>query len=258
MTTRALEDTEIKAIFEYVDGYNARRNETLLIVGIGMALRASELVGLKVEDVYNPRKVKSYVTIRGETAKFGKEREIRVWDIVQDEVADFIEWKAERGESLEPEAPLFVSREGGHLTRQALFELVKKIFAEAGVDQSCHSLRKTGATIFYMASDYDLIATQQFLGHASPNTTRRYIGIPSQKVKKYSATSSEWLRNAIEFGEFDSRGNMSNSSLTEIATSELIMELIARGFDPQASIAEQLQAERKERKVIPFPKARAS
>ena len=136
--------------------------------------------------------------------------------------------------------------------------MVKKIFTAAGVDQSCHSLRKTGATIFYLASDYDLIATQQFLGHASPDTTRRYIGIPSQKVKQYSATSSEWLRNAIEFGEFDTTYNMSNSNLTETATSELIMELIARGFDPQASIAEQLQRERKQRKVIPFPKVRAS
>ena len=66
MTTRALEDQEIKAIFENVNGTHAKRNETLLIVGIGMALRASELVGLKVADVYD-KKVKSYVTMRPET-----------------------------------------------------------------------------------------------------------------------------------------------------------------------------------------------
>lgn len=268
MTTRALEDAEIKAIFDHISGYNARRNETLLITGIGMALRASELVGLQVGDVYNRRKVKGYVKIRGETAKFNKEREVKVWDIVIDEIAGFVDWKAERGESLLPEAALFVSREGGHLTRQALFELVKKIFTAAGVEQSCHALRKTGATIFYLASDYDLIATQQFLGHASPDTTRRYIGIPSQKVKKYSATSSDWLRNAIEFGEFDGRNNMSNSkaerlslsALTETATSELIVELQARGIDMSSAI-EQMQAERtqarKQRKIIPFPKVRA-
>lgn len=77
--------------------------------------------------------------------------------------------------------------------------LVRRLY----VKQSCHSLRKTGATIFYLASSYDITATQQFLGHASPETTRRYIGISSQKVKEYSITSSEWLKNAIEFGEFD-------------------------------------------------------
>lgn len=70
MTTRALEDREIKAIFENVSGYNAKRNEAILIVGIGMALRVSELVGLKVADVYDGKQVKTHVTIRGETAKF--------------------------------------------------------------------------------------------------------------------------------------------------------------------------------------------
>ena len=31
MITRALEDSEIKSIFEHIDGTNAKRNETLLI-----------------------------------------------------------------------------------------------------------------------------------------------------------------------------------------------------------------------------------
>ena len=87
MITRALEDNEIKAIFENVSGTNAKRNETLLITGIGLALRASELVGLKVSDVYD-KKVKSYVTIRPETAKFGKERTIRIGEGIQDTIAD--------------------------------------------------------------------------------------------------------------------------------------------------------------------------
>jgi len=60
MTTRALEDSEIKAIFDCVDGCNAERNRTMLIIGIGMALRASELVGLTVGDIggfcISPRK----------------------------------------------------------------------------------------------------------------------------------------------------------------------------------------------------------
>ena len=38
MTTRSLEDNEIKAIFEHISGCNAKRNETLLIVGICLCL----------------------------------------------------------------------------------------------------------------------------------------------------------------------------------------------------------------------------
>jgi len=250
MTTRALEDQEIKAIFENISGCNATRNRAMLIVGIGMALRASELVGLNVGDVYSLSRVKQYVTIRGETAKFGKQRDIRLWEIVKDELYSFIEWKVENNESIKDNASLFVSREGGHLTRQALFHVVKNIFSKAGINQSCHALRKTGGTIFYLASNGDLISTQMFLGHASPETTRTYIGIPSQKIKEYTLKSSDWFKNAIEKGEFNSSLNRLNSKRDDVSDSELIMELIKRGYAVS-------QAEKKPQvaKVIPFPKA---
>ena len=92
-----------------------------MITGIGLALRASELVGLKVSDVYD-RQVKSYVTIRPETAKFGKERTIRIGDGIQQTISDFLDWKKDNKESLAKKAPLFVSQKSGHLTRQALFD----------------------------------------------------------------------------------------------------------------------------------------
>lgn len=249
MTTRALEDSEIKAIFDNISGYNATRNHAMLICGIGMALRASELVGLKVGDVYSDSRVKQYVTIRGETAKFGKERDIRLWKIVKEELSSFLLWKVENKESIKDEASLFVSREGGHMSRQAFFHVVKNVFKKAGINQSCHALRKTGGTIFYLASNGDLISTQMFLGHASPETTRTYIGIPSQKVKEYTSTSSDWLKNAIDFGEFNTRRNRLNSELKDISDSELVMEVINRGYAVSNAEREEKQA-----KVIPFPK----
>lgn len=214
MTTRALEDSEIKVIFEHVDGTNAVRNRSMLIVGICMALRASELVGLTVGDVYDGGKVKSYVTIRGEIAKFGKEREVRVWGIVIDELREFIDWKVEQEQSIAPSAPLFVSREGGHLTTKALYYLTKKIFQKVGIDQSPHALRKTGATIFYEESDYDLVATQLFLGHADPSTTKKYIGVPSKKTIETCRRSSNRLSSLLRGEEFPTMMEMVNSELT--------------------------------------------
>ena len=84
-------------------------------------------------DVYDRRKVKSYVEIRGETAKFKKSRTIRIGDDIQGAIADFIDWKAENKESIAKTAPLFVSQKGGHLTRVALFQIVKKIFDAGGM-----------------------------------------------------------------------------------------------------------------------------
>jgi len=255
MTTRALEDSEIKAIFDCVDGCNATRNRAMLIYGIGMALRASELVGLNVGDVIDlGGNVKTYVTIRGETAKFGKAREIRLWDIVEKELAKFIQWKKEQGQSIEPNAPLFLSREGGHLTTKALYYLTKKIFAKAAVDQSPHALRKTGGTIFYEESNYDLIATQFFLGHADPSTTKKYIGVPSKKTIETCRRSSNRLSRLIGGDEFTTNLQMVNSPFDDFSTSDLIVELKMRGFDI-SDIIQQLKAQRhkKEAKVIKFP-----
>lgn len=257
MTTRALEDHEIKAIFEHIEGVHAKRNETLLFVGIGMALRVSELVGLKVKDVYDGEKVKSYVNIRAENAKFKKERTIRIGDEIQRAIADFIAWKVEKGESIDQNAPLFVSQKGGHLTRIALFQIVKKIFSEAGIEQSPHSLRKTGATIYYVESNYDLIATQLFLGHSDPSTTRRYIGLTTNQIVEYAERLSDHLFSVIQgdrVAKFNSISKMLNFKLKDAETSELIVELQLRGVDV-STIIEQLQSERlsTESKVIQFP-----
>lgn len=255
MTTRALEDKEIQAVFSKISGVNSVRNRAMLITGIGMALRASELVGLSVGDVYDGERVKNYVTIRGETAKFGKERTIRIGDLIQKALADFIEWKKERRESIKPSAPLFRSQKGGHLTRIALFQLVKKLLSSAGFDQSPHALRKTGATLYYIESDYDLVATQQFLGHASPSTTRKYIGLPTDKIVEYAQKLSLRLFSAI-YAEKIEKINRSHNKLNSIkgaSTADLIVELQARGIDMSSAIS-QLQTDReKKAKIINFP-----
>jgi site-specific recombinase XerD len=173
-------------------------------------------------------KAKSYVTIRPETAKFGKERTIRIGDDIQNTIADFMDWKEGNGESTESFAPLFASQKGGHLTRIGLYNLIETIFTSAGIEQSPHCLRKTGATIYYIESDYNLCATQLFLGHADPSTTRRYIGLTSAKIAEYAERMSNHLFSAILCGKAEksnSRGNMLDFNLTSIPTAEMILEL---------------------------------
>lgn len=46
-----------------------------------------------------------------------------------------------------------------------------------------HSFRKYAATAIYNY-DHDLLLAQQFLQHASPETTRRYIGISSERMEE--------------------------------------------------------------------------
>lgn len=239
-TTRALESNEIRAVFENIDGIHAKRNRCIFVCGISMAMRATELVSLTVGDFLNgDGSIKTYITVRGETAKFGKERTIRIGEKVKSEIATFIDHKRSIGELLESTAPLFRSQKGGHLTRTALLLMVKKIFAKIGIDQSPHSLRKTGATIYYIESECDLIATQAFLGHANPSTTRRYIGLTSEQIVKYSEKASGHLFQLISkdqgVSEVASEKPISRdkmiSFVENIETDTLIAELVKRGIN---------------------------
>jgi hypothetical protein len=119
-----------------------------------------------------------------------------------------------------------------------LFQIVKKIFSAAGIEQSPHSLRKTGATIYYIQSNYDLIATQLFLGHADPSTTRRYIGLTTNQIVEYAERLSDHLFSVIQGDAGDKFNSVSImlNFIKDIQTSDLIVELQLRGVDMNSAI----------------------
>ncbi|MFB3040524.1 MAG: tyrosine-type recombinase/integrase, partial [Candidatus Poribacteria bacterium] len=88
--------------------------------------------------------------------------------------------------------------------------IVKKIMAKAGIKESVHALRKTGATIYYQQSGYDLMATQRFLGHASPSVTHRYIGVTPEQANEYAQRASIALIAAVETGESEKLNTIHN------------------------------------------------
>lgn len=173
--------------------------------------------------------IKTYVTIRPETAKFGKARRVRLGSEVKAAIKAFIEHKRRMREPKGQNTPLFVSRQGGHMKRQSLFALLQKILKKADIDESPHALRKTGATAYYIESHYDLLASQEFLGHTDPSSTREYIGLDTEKLIEYSESLSQFLFSSIR-GEFDTFRQMSNS-LKRNSDADLILELQKRGHD---------------------------
>jgi site-specific recombinase XerC len=89
------------------------RDHMLLALALTTGLRVSELVALDVGDVRNGKGVKGLVTLRAETTKGGKGGEIVVPEKVRRKLVAYLAWKAERGEDVGDDAPLFVSRGGG-------------------------------------------------------------------------------------------------------------------------------------------------
>ena len=148
---------------------------------------------------------------------------------------------------------MFLSQKKGHLTRQALFEIVKRIFWEASIDQSPHCLRKTGATIYYIESDYDLIATQHFLGHADPSTTRRYIGLTSEQIAEYAERMSDHLFSAIRVGNTEKL--YSTVQMSHLTVEGALKFLTAQGFEVSLTMKDEQHKKKAVAgsKVIAFP-----
>jgi integrase len=79
------------------------------------------------------------------------------------------------GQDLAATAPLFSSRLKKPMTSYAIWGLVKKYAAEAGVKHvTPHSFRHTVATRLVRNPNVDLMTAAAFLGHSRLDTTARY------------------------------------------------------------------------------------
>ena len=139
------------------------RNYALLLLAYASGGRVSELAGLKWRDV-QPRGDAGQVTIFG---KGGKTRmvllPVAAWCKLQ-----------ELGPGV-PDAPVFRSRAGGHLSTVQVWRIVRKAARDAGIlaDVSPHFLRHAHAS-HALDRQATIHLVQQTLGHASLATTSKY------------------------------------------------------------------------------------
>ena len=141
------------------------RNRAMLTLLYGAGLRVSELCGLRWRDLAS-RDAAGQVTTMG---KGGKTRAVllsaNTWRAVQ----------AIRGEA-EVDAPVFLSRKGGHLDPATAWRVVKVAAARAGLSDavSPHWLRHAHAS-HSLDRGAPLSLVKDTLGHASVATTGRYL-----------------------------------------------------------------------------------
>jgi len=149
-----------------------RRDHALLLVAVQTGLRVSELTGLRCQDV----ELGGGAHLRCS----GKGRKERCTPFTAQTVAVLRVWLKKR--SGQPTDPLFPSRSGGVLSRDAVERLVTKHAAAA--QQRCpslsakqvtpHVLRHTAAMALLQAGvDSSVIAL--WLGHESVETTQVYL-----------------------------------------------------------------------------------
>ena len=154
------------------------RNQSVLRLLYGAGLRVSELCGLRWRDMQE-REDAGQVTVYG---KGGKTRHVLLssgtWDALT----------AIRGEAGD-DAPVFVSRTGGPLSRTQAFRIVRAAAKRAGVDKdvSPHWLRHAHAS-HALDRGAAVHLVQATLGHSSVATTGRYLHArPTESSSRYLA-----------------------------------------------------------------------
>jgi integrase/recombinase XerD len=178
---RVLTYAEVKRLIESVSGGSpiALRDRALLEVMYGCGLRASEAVGLDVNDVDLRR---SFVRPHG---KGNKERVVPLGREAAAAVKRYL--RAGRPELVgsRPVSSLFVNFRGGQLTRQGLYKIIQGHAAEVGLatKMSPHTLRHSFAT-HLLSGGCDLRSVQEMLGHADVSTTQLYTHLSGDRIKE--------------------------------------------------------------------------
>jgi integrase/recombinase XerD len=143
-----------------------RRNRALLTLLYGAGLRISEPCGLKWRDLAEREGGAGQVTIYG---KGGRTRVV---------LLSAATWRqlVELRSGADPDAPVFVSRTGGHLDPSAVHRIVKAAAKRAGIsaEASAHWLRHAHAS-HSLERGAPIHLVQATLGHASVATTGRYL-----------------------------------------------------------------------------------
>jgi integrase/recombinase XerD len=177
---KALTVEEAIALVEAPGGADpgARRDRALLEFLYGTGARVSEAVGVDLGDLDLDDKV-ARVTGKGSKQRLvpmGTKTVEAIWQWLPDRLSLISRKSA--GD------PLFVNLRGRRLSRQAVFDIVKKHAVAAEIEPrrvSPHVLRHSAATHMVEAGA-DLRTVQEMLGHATITTTQVYTRVSPAHV----------------------------------------------------------------------------
>ena len=166
------------------DDYEIFRDFTILSLMFSTGVRRSELTGIKLSDVYLSD---GSMLIHG---KGNKERVVYYNDATKALLFEYINVHRKKMSHSAESEYLFVSRKDIKLCESTVNRIVNKYLEKAGLKSkgyTAHSTRKAFATMVYKNTG-DLLAVQNLLGHASPTTTQRYVGVAEDSKRRAAMT----------------------------------------------------------------------
>lgn len=183
---RPLTPVEVDTLREYFNTApyhkHLERDKVFVYLSMHTGYRCSEILQIKVSDVYDP--IRKRVLDRINVAKNAvKCKTAGKSSPLTPDIKNLIEHYILHHK---PITYLFESPQGGHLGYRQALRICHKHFQNAGLDPSnlsTHTYRKTFADRVYKALDHDLIALQHAMAHKSVSSTSSYIRVDKEKVE---------------------------------------------------------------------------
>ena len=177
---KVLSVEEIDQLIAAIDLSQAegQRNKAIIETLYSCGLRVSELIHLKISNIYFNE---GFIRIVG---KGNKERLVPISQKALNEIKHYFEDRNQLSVHPDHEDILFLNRRGKQLTRVMVFTIIKRLAATAGMskDISPHTLRHSFAT-HLIEGGADLRAIQEMLGHKSIITTEIYTHLDREYLR---------------------------------------------------------------------------
>ena len=176
-TGRKLPDTlsveEIDALISAIDlsSNEGERNRAMLETLYGCGLRVSELVSLKISDLFFEE---GFIKITG---KGNKQRFVPIGNLTKKYIQIYKDTiRTHLNIKKGHEDTLFLNRRGNQLSRAMIFTIIKNLAIQINLNKniSPHTLRHSFAT-HLLENGADLRSIQLMLGHESITTTEIYV-----------------------------------------------------------------------------------
>jgi len=176
-----LTEEDIVKLFELVplNSITGKRNRAILEVFYGCGLRLSELINLNLGDV---NATEETIFVKG---KGNKDRILPINQMALQSIADYLQ---ARGGKPKKESPLFVThgivknQNNQRMTKENLHLMVFKLGRKLKKHLHPHLLRHTFAC-HLLLNGADIRYVQALLGHESPDTSARYLGLVKNDIK---------------------------------------------------------------------------
>ena len=177
-----LSEKEIDQLINAIDlsKPQGERNRAILETLYGCGLRVSELINLKLSDLFFDE---GFIKVTG---KGDKQRFVPIVEVTQ-KFINIYRTKVRCHLNIQAgfEDTIFLNRRGKQLTRAMIFTIIKELAEKIGLKKSVspHTFRHSFAT-HLLQNDADLRSIQLMLGHESITTTEIYVHLDKSHLTK--------------------------------------------------------------------------